>query len=129
MVEFQFIVGLFKVCKLNSTVLDGKVLTSFPVSWYRPLHLVERRRKITKPTGCVTDTATGQLTGTIHSVSVQQCMLFEIVSQQIISCGVGWYFFSDVSVQHVGPSLSVTTIIYCKISQDSKVLSCTSVEV
>jgi len=53
-------------------------------------HLLEGRRKITKPTGCLTDTATGYLTGTIHSVSVQQCILFEIVSQQNISCGFLW---------------------------------------
>ena len=93
------------MCKLTSTELEGKVLASCPVSRYCPLHLVERRRKITKPTGCVTDTATGQFTGTIHSVSVQQCMLFVIVSQQNISCGVGWCFVSDVSGQHVGPSI------------------------
>ena len=36
------------------------------------VHLLEGRRKIRKPTGCLTDSPTGHLTGTVHSVSVQQ---------------------------------------------------------
>ena len=54
------------------------------------IHLLEGQRKITKPTECLTDTATGHLTGTVHSVSVQLYILFQIVSQQNVLCGVVW---------------------------------------
>jgi len=82
------------------------------------IYLLEEQRKVTKPTGCLTDTATGQLTGTVHSVSLQQSSLFEIVSQQNISCGVGWQFVTDVSSQHVGPLMSVTTDLCCTMLHD-----------